>query len=58
MFSSAILYAMIPEFGGTWGAECLSTEYPLPTLLHSGLQCKSDKKKRILSQRASENENT
>ena len=34
--SSATQYAMLPEFGGKWGTECLSTKFPLPTLLCAG----------------------
>ena len=33
--TSATLHAMSPEFGGRWGAECLNTRFPLPTLLYA-----------------------
>ena len=31
-----IQHAIPPEFGGKWGAECLNTRFPLPTMLCAG----------------------
>ena len=31
---------MPPEFAGKWGTECLSTKFPLPTLLCAGYSVK------------------
>ena len=34
--SSTTEHAIPPEFGGKWGTNCLSTMFPLPTLLCLG----------------------
>ena len=38
--SSAIQHAILSEFGGKRGAECLNTRLPLPTLLCAGYSVK------------------
>ena len=38
--SSATQHAMPPDFGRTWGTECLNTRFPLPTLLCAGYSVK------------------
>ena len=38
--SSATQHTLPPEFGRKWGTECLSTKFPLPTLLCAGYSIK------------------
>ena len=44
--SFAAQHTMPPKFGRKWGAECLNTRLPLPTLLHAGYSVKLKKNKR------------
>ena len=41
--SSITQHAMLPEFGGKSGTECLNTKFPLPTLLCAGYSVKLKK---------------
>ena len=40
LLSSATQHAMPSEFGREWGTECLTTRFPLPTLLCAGYSVK------------------
>ena len=43
------MYNMPQEFGGKFGAECLNTRLPLPTLLHAGYSVKLKTRRNIIN---------